>query len=380
MAFNKYTSASMIVVPSGYKATKLYAQVPTDGDGDLTVTRASSKTRVNSSSLVETITANVPALDYSLSSCPALALDPAATNLLLQSQDFTTTWSSLVGSSVTANTTVSPNGGTDADTLAFGAGPASSLSQTVTMSVSTAYTFSVWVKVATGTQDFQLTYWDGSTLNSSSDFTATTDWQRFEYTFTTAASHTGEAVRIKKDAAGLTTSLIIWGAQLELGSHATGYIPTTTLAVARSADALTLASIITNGIIGASTGTILINGKINAEAGNINLFRLSDGTVNNRVTVLNVAIQATTGGIPATVANSLTTDADGYFDGKIAIRWNGTNVRVYRDGSAIGNANFTAGASLTDFELNGKNDTSWIREVIFYDSALGDTDMATITT
>ena len=85
MAFNKYTSASMIVVPSGYKATKLYAQVPTDGDGDLTVTRASSKTRVNSSSLVETITANVPALDYSLSSCPALAIDPAATNLLLQS-------------------------------------------------------------------------------------------------------------------------------------------------------------------------------------------------------------------------------------------------------------------------------------------------------
>jgi len=380
MAFNKYTSASMIVVPSGYKATKLYAQVPTDGDGDLTVTRASSKTRVNSSSLVETITANVPALDYSLSSCPALALDPAATNLLLQSQDFTTTWSSLVGSSVTANTTVSPNGGTDADTLSFGAGPASSLSQTVTMSVSTAYTFSVWVKVASGTQDFQLTYWNGASLNSSSDFTATTDWQRFEYTFTTAASHTSEAVRIKKNSTGATTSLIIWGAQLELGSHATGYIPTTTLAVARSADALTLASIITNGIIGATTGTILINGKINAEAGNINLFRLSDGTVNNRITVLNVAIQAITGGVATNVANSLTTDADGYFDGKIAIRWNGTNVRVYRDGSAIGNANFTAGASLTSFELNGKNDTSWIREVIFYDSALGDTDMATITT
>lgn len=380
MAFNKYTSASMIVVPSGYKATKLYSQVPTDGDGDMTVTRASNKTRVKSGGLIETIGNNVPALDYSLSSCPALAIDPAATNLVLQSQDFATTWTTVSGASVTANSTTSPDGTTNADTLTYGAGPASGLQQLVTMSTSTSYTFSLYAKVATGTQDFRLSYYDGASLTNSSDLTATTDWQRFEFTFTTAAFHFSEGIRIIQPVAGGAGPIFVWGAQLELGSHATGYIPTTTLAVARSADAVTLASIITNGIIGASTGTILINGKINAEAGNINLFRLSDGTVNNRITVLNVAIQATTGGIAATVANSLTTDADGYFDGKIAIRWNGTNVRVYRDGSAIGNANFTAGASLTDFELNGKNDTSWIREVIFYDSALGDTDMATITT
>jgi hypothetical protein len=380
MAFNKYTSASMIVVPSGYKATKLYAQVPTDGDGDLTVTRASSKTRVNSSSLVETIAANVPALDYSLGSCPALALDPAATNLILQSQDFSTTWVAQGSASVTANTTASPSGGTDADTITMTVSAADRVFQAVTMTVSTTYTMSLWARSASGTKGFRLSYFNGSAPDLSSDFTATTDWQRFEFTFTTDSSHSGEGVHIYNLTGGQAGDLIVWGAQLELGAYATGYIPTTTLAVARSADAVTLASIITNGIIGATTGTILINGKINAEAGNINLFRLSDGTVNNRITVLNVAIQATTGGIAATVANSLTADADGYFDGKIAIRWNGTNVRVYRDGSAIGNANFTAGASLTDFELNGKNDTSWIREVIFYDSALGDTDMATITT
>lgn len=380
MAFNKYTSASMIVVPSGYKATKLYAQVPTDGDGDMTVTRASSKTRLNSSSLVETITANVPALDYSLSSCPALALDPAATNLLLQSQDFTTTWNALGGASVTANTTVSPNGGTDADTITFTAGAASRVSQSVTMSVSTSYTISLWAKTASGTKDFRFAYFDGSSPTLSSDITATTDWQRFDYTFTTAASHSGESIIIYSKTGGEAGDLIVWGAQLELGSYATGYIPTTTLAVARSADAVTLASIITNGIIGASTGTILINGKISAVSGNINLFRLSDGTTSNRITINSTSVVAATGGVAQTVAASITADADGYFDGKLAIRWNGTNVRVYRDGSAIGNANFTAGASLTDFELNGKNTTSWIREVIFYDSDLGDTDMATITT
>ena len=380
MAFNKYTDASMIVVPSGYKATKLYAQVPTDGDGDLTVTRASSKTRVNSSSLVETITANVPALDYSLSSCPALALDPAATNLLLQSQDFTTTWSALGGASVTANTTVSPNGGTDADTITYTSSASSRVIQAVTMTVSTSYTISLWVKTASGTKDFRFGYFNGSSTAFSSDFTANTTWQRVDYTFTTDLIHTSEAVIIQNVTGSQAGDLIVWGAQLELGSYATGYIPTTTLAVARSADALSLTSIITNGIIGASTGTILINGKIMAVSGNINLFRLSDGTISNRITVNNKAIVAATGGVAQTVAASITEDADGYFDGKIAIRWNGTNIRVYTDGVAIGNANFTAGASLTNFELNGAVDTSWIREVIFYDSDLGDTDMATITT
>jgi len=286
----------------------------------------------------------------------------------------------LGGASVTANTTVSPNGGTDADTITYTTGAASRVVQSATMSVSTSYTISLWVKTASGTKDFRFGYYNGTSTSFSSDFTANTTWQRVDYTFTTDSSHTSEAVTIQNTTGSQAGDLIIWGAQLELGSYATGYIPTTTLAVARSADEVTLASIITNGIIGASTGTILINGKINAESGNINLFRLSDGTVNNRITINTTSVVAATGGVAQTVAASITADADGYFDGKLAIRWNGTNVRVYRDGSAIGNANFTAGASLTDFELNGKNDTSWIREVIFYDSALGDTDMATITT
>ena len=254
------------------------------------------------------------------------------------------------------------------------------MSQAVALSTSTQYTLSVYAKTASGTKDFRLAYFDGLTSPTlSSNFTATTDWQRFEYTFTTEASHTGPTVLIYNKTGGESGSIFAWGAQLELGAHATGYIPTTTIAVARSADLVELGSLISNAILGASTGTLLIDGKFNAESGNINLFRLSDGTVSNRITVNTLSIVAATGGVAQTVANAITADADGYFNGKIAIRWNGTNVRVYRDGSAIGNANFTAGASLTDFELNGKNDTSWIREVVFYDSDLSDANMATIT-
>ena len=51
---NAYNEASLIVYPSGYKESKIYAQKPIDGSGDLTFARASSATRVNEQGLIET--------------------------------------------------------------------------------------------------------------------------------------------------------------------------------------------------------------------------------------------------------------------------------------------------------------------------------------
>jgi hypothetical protein len=46
-------SASLVMIPSGYAEDKVYSAVPTDGSGDLSFTRASNGTRVNSAGLVE---------------------------------------------------------------------------------------------------------------------------------------------------------------------------------------------------------------------------------------------------------------------------------------------------------------------------------------
>lgn len=378
MSFNKYTDASLILVPSGYKAGVLYSQVPTDGDGDMTVVRASEKTRQNSSGNLAQIADNVPALDYALSSCPACSLDPATLNACTYSEDFSSDWSTIAGSSVSTDAATSPDGTANADELTFGAGASSGLNQTISISTSTEYTMSIWAKVASSTENFRMAYYDGASQTTSSDFTATTDWQRFTFTFTTAGSHT-PSVRIVNKTGGGAGPILIWGAQVEVGGYATGYVPTDSGTKARSADAISLGSLIANSIIGASTGTMVIDGKINGESGNANLFRINDGTVSNQIRILTAGIQAATGGVTDTVAGIFTTDAEGYFDGVIGIRWNGTNIRVYVDGTAIGNANFTAGASLTTFELNGKNTTSWIRQVRFYNSALSDPNMVTAT-
>jgi len=52
-------SASLVMIPSGYKEDVVYSQIPTDGSGDLSFTRASNGTRVNSAGLVEVVPWNL---------------------------------------------------------------------------------------------------------------------------------------------------------------------------------------------------------------------------------------------------------------------------------------------------------------------------------
>jgi hypothetical protein len=51
--------ASFLVTPNGYKEDKLYAAIPTNGNGDMTVTRATTATRVNEAGLIELVPYNL---------------------------------------------------------------------------------------------------------------------------------------------------------------------------------------------------------------------------------------------------------------------------------------------------------------------------------
>ena len=108
--------ASLVMIPSGYKEDVVYSQIPTDGSGDLTFTRASNGTRINSAGLVEV--------------CPW--------NLLQYSEDFTNGfWNKAITGSatftVTANQTTAPNGTTTADLISITRSSTSELSCVYTM-------------------------------------------------------------------------------------------------------------------------------------------------------------------------------------------------------------------------------------------------------
>ena len=196
-------SASLVMIPSGYKEDTVFSQIPTDGSGDLSFTRASNGTRINSAGLVEV--------------CPW--------NLLEQSEAFTNTaiWNVLNGASVSANTATAPNGTTTADTITFATNPSSNVYCYPTAPIG-KINVSVYAKTASGTKEFALRV-DLPGGTTSPNFTATTEWQRFDFEVTTTVANL--VFYIINDSSGTAGSIFIWGAQLNIGSTAKPYFPTT---------------------------------------------------------------------------------------------------------------------------------------------------------
>jgi len=148
--------ASLVLTPNAYKASKLYSVVPSSGLGDMTVTRATTATRVNSLGLIESVASNVPRLNYDVAGgCPSILLEPQRTNLLTYSEDFiNAVWvkSAIAGASmpvVTADDTISPDGSLDADKVVFSAvtvGQASLLNRPFT-ALASSYDTSFYISI-----------------------------------------------------------------------------------------------------------------------------------------------------------------------------------------------------------------------------------------
>ena len=184
-----YDDASLVLIPSGIKTSKVYSQKPTDGTGDLTFTRASIATRTNASGLIESVASNVPRLDYSGgATCPSLLLEPQRTNLVLRSEALdNASWSVNGSPTITANTTVSPDGTTNADTIApavVGEG----VFQSFTVVSAVAHSFSVYLKNITSATNI-LVGCDSSPSTATISFNAVTG-----AIFATGASITSSSV------------------------------------------------------------------------------------------------------------------------------------------------------------------------------------------
>ena len=156
-------------------------------------------------------------------------------NLLTYSEQFdNSAWAKFNTATVTANTTVDPNGATTADTFTFPAASVAFIRQQAAAALlpSTTYTFSVWLKGTAGqTVALQLQS-SGTGLSSVSAYrTITASWARYSFTATTGGSVTGvmESI-ISQGLSGTATSFQGWGAQLETGAAPGPYIATITAA------------------------------------------------------------------------------------------------------------------------------------------------------
>jgi hypothetical protein len=386
-----YDQASLVVVPSGYKSGKIYAQKPLTTDGQLTFTRASTATRVNASGLIETVSSGVPRLDYLGSTCPRLLLEPQRTNLGTYSEQFNdSSWSKLT-MTVSANAALSPDGNQNADkiypsvsgTAFIYKSLAGSGTQTISFFVKAGGKNFCWLLNASGSVSAFFNLANG-TVATNPTGTAKIEsfgngWYRVSET---TSSVTGNYLGIgSSDSASNDTSIangtdgiFIWGAQNEAGAYATSYIPTTSAAVTRLVDSYSrsLSNIaagtafinITDNVAQSSPGTH-VYGPFYLSAASLGLYLSKPN--NNRLRLWTEA--------SATVYQTTQTNL------KLAVTWDGTNVNVYENGVKVVTNFAYALTNVNNMASSGALETSAkIAEILLFNSVLSEAKLIELTT
>ena len=179
----------------------------------------------NTVSVNDTVNAN-SSLNLVGQGTGAVNLKGTGQNLLTQSSTFTNTSAWNTASATITGGQTDPFGGTNASLFLATAqyGWLRELQYNLVNGVT--YTLSLWCYVASGTRLYNVVDYNSNILGS---FTATTTWTRYSVTFTAVASV--QLVVMQDRAASGFINGYIYGAQLEIGSIANTYIPTTTTAI-----------------------------------------------------------------------------------------------------------------------------------------------------
>lgn len=245
---------------------------------------------------------NVPRLYYdpaNIGNAQGTLIEQSSTNLCLQSQTLTTSpWVNT--GSVTVNVSTAPDGSVTAAQVSTST-VFNGVYQAVTVSNSTTYTFSAFIKYVSGnnlwffgtninpsTGNMAINCQTGSVSGTSGLISYSSQafpngWIRFSCTY--ASTGTSNALNITADASGASACLM-WGVQLEQASQPTSYIPTTSAAVTRAADSLSIPLSSIAGYNNAA-GTLMVSGwtPLVTPGADAVLACLDDGTTSNQIKV-----------------------------------------------------------------------------------------------
>jgi hypothetical protein len=400
------SEASFLVTPNGYKASKLYAAIPTNGNGDMTVTRATTATRVDENDLVSSVASNVPRIDYTGGGCPSILLEPLRTNLLTYSEQFNNAAWSKIRSAITANAIVSPNNTLSADKIIPNTDNATHrVDQIVTITDGSVYTYSIYAK-ADEYDGIALAIGNSAISGNYVTFNLTTG--TFINTGTAVGKIealpngwyrcicTAQAGTTDKVVTGIlnggtesytgdgTSGIYIWGAQLEEGAYPTSYIPTVASTVTRNADVISRGNIYTNNLIVGGGGTWfvhLINNTAFTSDANGNLFLdTASGGITNGINIRSI------GTVARLYINFYTTSVNTFQylttadTVKLIIKWNGATADVFENGAKVVSATIFTPTAMEHLGGNGSDQPKYIKQMALFAKPLTDAQCIALTT
>lgn len=215
----------------------------------ITSTRASNATYFDSAGLLRTASSNVPRVDYDPSTLAVrgMLVEEQRTNLIQRSTQFDHANWVKGGLSISPNQEIAPDGSRSASVCTV-----SSLSHGlyiyVTVTASTSYTLSFYVKRGTATTAAYSITNDsagGSNIIAPTSYfsqTSSSAWTRITVTFTTPVGCTMIGAFLNRDSGSNSGTMFFWGAQIEAGAFATSYIPSSVTFSGRTSNGTYFAS------------------------------------------------------------------------------------------------------------------------------------------
>jgi hypothetical protein len=350
-------------------------------------------------------------------------VEPSAQNSALQSQDFTTTWAA-TNIAVSGNTTgtTDPFGTNLADLLTATASGSARVVQTFSFVSGTTYTYSCFAKagngffgmtmenggvasgvavvwnVSTGAFSVSGSVGSGYTLQAHNIENYGNGWYRCSMRVLLGLTVTGN-IRVNTSNGTMSSVVIqsdngnsvnVFGAQVETGSAATSYIPTTTAAVTRNADVITLSGAV-SGCIGQTEGTLYAEVDLRNITDTKAIIQSDDGTTDNRlilfvgtapnrIQVLTVAA-LTNSVVSGSIATGINKIAASYFSGSVQLYLNGSFLASGTPNAfpTVTRNNFSLGTRISS-GVYGAQFNDRIRSAAIYTTRLTAAELAALTT
>jgi len=366
-------------------------------------TRASSATRVNENGLIEVVGSNEPRIDYLNNTDGHLLLEPSRTNSLLQSNKFDTTW--IAFNATNTSNQIGVGGSSDAWLLNKSAANGRVVQN---LSLNGVQSFSLYAK-AGSLNWLKIQGYDGSVFYScyfdlvngaigtetnlidSSIDSLGSGWYRCSISF----NCNNQLIYIypadgDNNTSGASGSIYIQYSQLETGSYATSYIPTSGSAVTRAAETLKQANM--PDIFNRSAMSMYMEIEaLAADSSNreitINDVTSTDRfvlkyTTSNTINVFTISSLGSTGYSIATTADNPSIDQ---FN-KIGVSFNSSIGYLYVNGTEIGSDTITnvIGDDLTKISfanapVNNNYFYGKIKSLQIYNTALTDSELQALT-
>jgi hypothetical protein len=240
----------------------------------ITATRAGTATYTDASGNIQTASPNTVRVDH-VDGVPMILVEPAATNLITYT-DFSSGWVNY-GSSVVAGSGLSG----EESVIVTAENSSDSLRHEITTVDGVEYTGSFYIRRVSGVGNVEMIFFNSATVDPSPSITVTNEWVRVENTFLGRA--TGGVVNfgIRLGTAGDSVEIAM--PQVEEGTVATSYIPTSGSAVTRAADDLVIDGSDFTDFYNDAEGTFYVESVLQLDTNISFIFDVNDGDTQRNI-------------------------------------------------------------------------------------------------